>query len=418
MLLWWDVAMEADQASGEVGTMRWSTAALCTLAFVAAANLAVTGFRLASTGVAGRSWIRLGVEIAAAVIFPLLAVWQLRKGGRSDPVAVPWREDERERPRTSHRKWLLRAQWLLAPILIVVAFVSISGQWDTVTDAIGQLAHLHWRYVRLAVYAEALSTISFASLGWVLLRARGARLTLRSMIALSLASNALSVSIPAGQALAATFSFDQLRRRGVGRGTAVRVLVSMLVVVSAVLVLLLAIGVELAGDHGPAAPFRVAVALIAAAVVVLGGLAVFSRRVHWPRWAPGPRALLPAAGAALGNWITDCACLAAAILAAGGHVPWSALLAVYAVGQVAENLPITPGGVGVVEGTLSVLLVAYGMHATTAVTAVLVYRIISFWVQVPLGLAVATAMHLRRRPQARRASARERTDVIPAAVAS
>jgi uncharacterized protein (TIRG00374 family) len=69
----------------------------------------------------------------------------------------------------------------------------------------------------------------------------------------------------------------------------------------------------------------------------------------------------------------------------GAPVPWRALLLAYAAGQLATNLPITPGGLGVVEGSLTIALVAYGGSETSTVAAVLLYRLISFWALLPAG---------------------------------
>ncbi|MBV9049028.1 MAG: UPF0104 family protein, partial [Solirubrobacterales bacterium] len=79
------------------------------------------------------------------------------------------------------------------------------------------------------------------------------------------------------------------------------------------------------------------------------------------------------------------------------NVPWRGVLVAYAIAQIAANLPITPGGIGIVEGTLSLLLVAYGMPTSTAVAAVLLYRIISFWIFVPVGWATAGALLVLQR---------------------
>jgi hypothetical protein len=95
------------------------------------------------------------------------------------------------------------------------------------------------------------------------------------------------------------------------------------------------------------------------------------------------------------NWICDCGCLVFSILAVGGHVPWQGVLAAYGLTQLAAALPIMPGGIGVVEGTLSVLLIAYHMPAATAIAAVMLYRIMSFWIPVTIGwgaVGVLTAM--------------------------
>ena len=48
-------------------------------------------------------------------------------------------------------------------------------------------------------------------------------------------------------------------------------------------------------------------------------------------------------------WLESCACLVACILAVHGHVPWRGILVAYALTQVLASIPLTPGGIGVVE---------------------------------------------------------------------
>ncbi len=60
------------------------------------------------------------------------------------------------------------------------------------------------------------------------------------------------------------------------------------------------------------------------------------------------------------NWLLDCACFAMMFLALGVPIPWKGLLLAYGAGQLAASLPITPGGLGVVEGSITVALVAFG----------------------------------------------------------
>jgi uncharacterized protein (TIRG00374 family) len=55
-------------------------------------------------------------------------------------------------------------------------------------------------------------------------------------------------------------------------------------------------------------------------------------------------------------------------------------------------LPFTPGGLGVVEGSLTVALVAYGGSTQSALSAVLLYRLISFWGLLPAGAACYAAL--------------------------
>jgi uncharacterized protein (TIRG00374 family) len=83
-----------------------------------------------------------------------------------------------------------------------------------------------------------------------------------------------------------------------------------------------------------------------------------------------------------------------AFAAVGAGVPWRGLLVAYGAAQVAANLPITPGGLGVVEGSLTVALVAFGGSTAQTVAAVLLYRILNFWVVLPLGWGAWVGLEL------------------------
>ncbi|MDA8380050.1 MAG: YbhN family protein [Actinomycetota bacterium] len=74
-------------------------------------------------------------------------------------------------------------------------------------------------------------------------------------------------------------------------------------------------------------------------------------------------------GWSLGSWGLDCACLLLSFVAVGAPVPWRGLLLAYGAGQLAATLPITPGGLGVVEGSLTIAIVAYGGGEISTVAA-------------------------------------------------
>ena len=98
-----------------------------------------------------------------------------------------------------------------------------------------------------------------------------------------------------------------------------------------------------------------------------------------------------------GYWIADCGCLTFAFLAVGSPVPWQGLLLAYCAAQLAVNLPITPGGLGVVEGSLTVALVAFGGGRAPTVAAVLLYRVLSFWIPLPTGAGCYVVLARGRR---------------------
>jgi hypothetical protein len=87
-------------------------------------------------------------------------------------------------------------------------------------------------------------------------------------------------------------------------------------------------------------------------------------------------------------------------MAVGVGIPWRGLLLAYGAGQLAANLPVTPGGLGVVEGSLTIALVTFGGAEPSTVAAVFLYRILSFWLELPIGWATWAALVWRHRPAA------------------
>jgi uncharacterized protein (TIRG00374 family) len=102
--------------------------------------------------------------------------------------------------------------------------------------------------------------------------------------------------------------------------------------------------------------------------------------------------------AAAGNRMLDYAALVAALVALDAHARPSEVLLAYVVAMALAIVPLTPGGLGFVETGLTGFLVLAGVSANTAVVATLLYRLMSFWLPIPLGaLAWGTwTVHRRR----------------------
>lgn len=70
-------------------------------------------------------------------------------------------------------------------------------------------------------------------------------------------------------------------------------------------------------------------------------------------------------------------------------------LAVYAVSQLIGGLPGTPGGLGVAEFGMSLVLAAYGFPVATTVAPILVYRVVSYWLPAGLSLLAGGSTFLK-----------------------
>jgi hypothetical protein len=89
------------------------------------------------------------------------------------------------------------------------------------------------------------------------------------------------------------------------------------------------------------------------------------------------RALTEAFSWSLFNWIADVACLAFAAYAAGGHPSLAGLTVAYAAARAMGAIPLMPGGLLVVEAILVPGLVSSGMTLPNAISAMLIYRLVS-----------------------------------------
>ena len=79
--------------------------------------------------------------------------------------------------------------------------------------------------------------------------------------------------------------------------------------------------------------------------------------------------------------------------------PQAVLVVVAAVGveRLASAVPLTPGGAGVAELGLVGCLTVCGVDPVTAVAATLLYRLFTFFLEIPAGLLVTAGWGLSRR---------------------
>jgi uncharacterized membrane protein YbhN (UPF0104 family) len=109
-----------------------------------------------------------------------------------------------------------------------------------------------------------------------------------------------------------------------------------------------------------------------------------------------PRKLAEGIGGAL--MLTACyiLCLDACVRAFGGSLALTSAAVVYLTGSALGSLVPTPGGLGAVEAALAAGLTATGTPAATAVSAVLLFRLLTFWLPVPAGWAAFTCLRRRQ----------------------
>jgi len=102
-----------------------------------------------------------------------------------------------------------------------------------------------------------------------------------------------------------------------------------------------------------------------------------------------------AVAGASGRWLFDWLTLLTALAAVGQHPSPTLVLLAFCTAQLLAQIPITPGGLGVVEAGLTGTLVLIGVPASAAAVATLAYRLVSYWLALPAG-GVAYLVHRRK----------------------
>ena len=338
-------------------------------------------------------------------------------------------------PAAAPRPWVLVAKIVGALALIGVAVLALQGKVPTPDEVWGSLSTANWWWVSAAVVVEFVSLAEIVRQQRRLLRAFGVPVSFRRVGAILSSSTALAMSLPAGAAVSAGYSYREFRRNGATQGTAVTVLLLSGLMSTIGLGVLYAVAVGLLAspwvrdvveDH----PVAAAGAAVLLALTVQIAVNLISRRrgaralsteptprldrleQRRPWLGSGFRHLLDTVRQArtvrlrdwrvvlissVANWALDLACLWASCRAVGVTVHPAALAAIYLGMQLVRQIPLTPGGLGVVEAALLAGLVGAGAANGPAAAAVLIYRLISTWLLIPIGYLVLAVSHRRGR---------------------
>ncbi len=89
---------------------------------------------------------------------------------------------------------------------------------------------------------------------------------------------------------------------------------------------------------------------------------------------------------AAGFWATSIGVLWASFHAFGVHVPLAVVVQGFFLGMVANLFPLAPAGVGAVDAGLIGAFVLFGLPEDTVFPAILVYRLVAFWLPIPFGI--------------------------------
>ena len=325
-------------------------------------------------------------------------------------------------------------RWIAHGVLLVALAVGIFGVLPRLggltRDAAG-LRHARPAFLVAAVVAQTVSLGCYALLYRRVLAALGARVRFRLVADVVLATFFISHLTPFGSATGTLVNVNTLEADGVAAATTGEAIGLTSLMSTVALIALFGIGfVATAGRHVSHTYLTIAgialalVVAVLAVVLVIGAhpeiagragrwaasvarhvrpsidpekVAETSRRLaSLARSALTGRAFLASSALASADLLFDLLSLDLVFLALGYQPGFGPLAVAYAAANIASAIPVTPGGLGVIEVTLVAITVGFGAPRPTAVLAVIGYRIVNYWLPLIPGAIAYLRVRLRR----------------------
>jgi uncharacterized membrane protein YbhN (UPF0104 family) len=317
--------------------------------------------------------------------------------GATHQPALELSRVERVRPRT-----------VITIVAVIVAAYLLIAQLGSV-DLATVFSAARWRWVPLVALASAATYVAaaLALTGYVRERLSFGRTVLAQLAA----SFAAFVTPPAVGGLAINIRY--LRKANLSSAAATTSVAVWQVVSSFsyfVLLIVFAAATGASAQHNVPIPSWAFIAIGGLVLVLLVALAIpVVRRWLLARLLPPLREALPRlldlvtspiklAEALTGALLLNAAYISAlfcAVRAFDYQPSFVSVAVVYFAGAAIGSAAPTPGGLGAVEVALSTGLAAIGMPSAAAISAVLLYRIATFWLPVPVGWAAAHYLQSR-----------------------
>jgi uncharacterized protein (TIRG00374 family) len=328
-------------------------------------------------------------------------------------------------PAPAHRRrvaarWIWRA--FLVVVLVLVLWLVLIPQFADARTALRSLSHISTPLLVLGVLLEVASIGCYSALSRATLN-RSSRPGYFTILRVDVATEGVNNAVPGGGPTATAVKFRMLTLAGATpanaiTGTTVEVATSVLTLGGLFGV---AIALSSAAMHGN--PEYIVAGVVVGGVAVLSGLAVrllsrhrdatlafighAARRIpylhedaavsfaatvadHLDEYHARRGRLVVAVAWAAANWLLDAGTLWVFLLAFGSPTDPRHLLVAYGLACLCGLVPITPGGLGIIEGVLVPAIVAFGTPHGITVLAVLSWRLVQYWIPIPLA-AVAYA---------------------------
>jgi uncharacterized protein (TIRG00374 family) len=291
------------------------------------------------------------------------------------------------------------------------------------SDALGKLDEADPLWIAIAIGFNVLAYATYIALFKAVVGGDALRLTWKETYEINMAGVAGTLLFSAGGAGGIAVTYWALRKAGMSRRDVARRMVAFVSLHYAFYpIALIVFGVLLRTGvlHGKSSvELTIVPAGVAGLLLILGVLVTLippdterrlarfahsERSRHWLRsagkvpatlgegfrfalglFAHPRRGGLAVIGAA-GFWAASIGVLWASFHAFGVHVPLAVVVQGFFLGMVANLFPLAPAGVGAVDAGMIGAFVLFGIPEETVFPAVLIFRLVAFWMPIPPGI--------------------------------
>ena len=333
---------------------------------------------------------------------------------------------------------------VLVVLLLLIIMYGVVPQIGNTRRGIDRLSHVNPLYVLLAFGLEVASLISYTLMTRATLPATP-HIRLFTLFRIQLSTKAVSNVVPGGSAAGGTLGYRLLTSAGVPGPAAGFTLGTVGLGSAVVLNLMLWIALLISIPFNGFNPIYVTAAIVGAILMALAAgvvallmrgadradrvIRAIARRVPFVEeetasrfarqtalrlhdLADEPELIRRSVLWAVANWGLDAAALWVLLFGFGVHMNPVYLLVAYGLINVLAAIPLTPGGLGVVETALAPALVGFGAPTGVATIAVLSWRFFQYLLPIPSGGVAYLSLKLGKLGQEQRASdAREKLDL-------
>ena len=329
----------------------------------------------------------------------------------------------------------MKRRWLFWILVVIFLWVVIS-RFSEIRKLAITLSGSQWQWVVVAVILQVIYFIIYSALYQSAFQIVGVKSRIVKLIPVTFASIFVSVAAPSGGASGVALFADDAAKRGQSAARATIGTLLVLVADFSAFLILLVVGVAYLFTHHHLKFYEGITALIL--LVVIGAMTSLLQLGLWrPQWlynllnwiqqlgnriarlfkrpdildkawvehnttefteaamaiAARPGQLIQTVGIAFAAHLVDLATLFVFFLAFHQKVHFGVLVAGYAMGVLFWIISITPQGIGVVEGMMTLTFASLGVPIESATVISLAFRGLTFW--LPLGIGFILLRRLK-----------------------